>query len=256
MATARILTPKIVEDYTDRAKRRPRYTFQALAARFIGLLVWIAITVPLAQVGQRDLAQLNALQTRGRVIRATRYSEFDILGRNRGYFADGRYVAGSRNFDRYGALALDGHDMVFWQNVLITYLPAERDVVREDVVTAARVHNMTITWICGAGALSLLAAVLISWCFWSQRRQMRLLKNGELARAIVTTKGFDRRLGVPVYTIIYTFSIGEEQHFLHGAKIPKRLFDLLNPGDRIITLYLPENPEISLPYEAITAARL
>src|SRR4051812_9384562 len=113
MPTVRILKPKIVEDYTDRSKRRPRYTFQAVAARLVGLLVWITITVPLAQVGQRDLAQLNALQTMGRVIWATRYSEFDVFSRNRGYFAEGRYIAGSRGFDRNGALSLDGHDMVF-----------------------------------------------------------------------------------------------------------------------------------------------
>jgi len=246
---------RIVADLDDALPRRARYTAKANLARLIVFVMWVGMTAALLSTAMRAMNVLYALRDHGRTVRVNKFTSPGTWNQPSTYCSGDTYVAGSRYLAACGPNIPQDRLPVFWYPAVITYLPSDRETFVEDAITPKRVSNALLMWVVVCSAGSTIAALLCTWCLWGYKKQWQLLANGLKTEALITAIGMDSRYGTTVYAVFYTYSLGEDQYF-QAARIGRGLFGRLQQGEWISILHMPENPEVSMPYDAITAARL
>jgi hypothetical protein len=246
---------RIAPDLAGSLPRQARYAFGPLLARLAGFLVWCLVTVWLASFGKQDLDELFALRDHGATVTAQMCYSYDRYGKQVTYCRNGLYLAGSHAFEQGGSFSIRDHALVLLEDTVITYLPSHPETVRPGPVTPQNVNTALLLWVGGIGLGSAAAALLVNCCLWGHTKQMRILTQGEAVEAVVTAIGYSTVMLRPVYAVFYTYSVGEEQH-IHACRISKKLFGRFEQSMKIMVLHLPGNPPISMPFVAITAARL
>lgn len=246
---------RVAPDFGGSLPRRARYAFGPLFARLVCLAIWCLFTIWLASLGRQDLNELFALRDHGATVTAQMCYSYDRYGKQVTYCRNGFYLAGSHAFEQDGSFSVRDHALVFLQDAVITYLPSHPETVRPEPVTPQSVNTALLVWVCGVGLGSAVTALLLNCCLWGQTKQMRLLTQGEAVEAVVTAVGFSTVMLRPIYAVFYTYTVGDEQ-YIHACRISKKLFGRFEQSMKIVVLHLPGNPPVSMPFVAITAARL
>jgi hypothetical protein len=135
----------------------------------------------------------------------------------------------------------------------VTYLPDRPDVSYPgDPGPPLGRHNETTVVFATMAAIGL--AIWLARVVYVLRRERFLAREGEPIVGKVTDRGEERRKQQTVYYVYHEFRSPAEQTVTSRDYVPRSLYEILRPGQRVTVLYDPANPNRHLPLYAFKYA--